>query len=152
MSPYVVNQDSLCKTYDLCAISNHYGGLGGGHYTAYCKNKSTGKWYHFDDSSVTEMDGDSHDRLVSKAAYVLVYLRQDVSKEFMRQSSTYDDEMGEKDDEMSEKDDEMVKKDEDMDEESHDDDHEKGDHEIPKTEDEEGSEPLQMDDVEGSKD
>jgi hypothetical protein len=98
------------------------------------------------------MDGDSHDRLVSKAAYVLVYLRQDVSKEFMRQSSTYDDEMGEKDDEMSEKDDEMVKKDEDMDEESHDDDHEKGDHEIPKTEDEEGSEPLQMDDVEGSKD
>ena len=32
--------------------------------TAYCKNKNTGKWHHFDDSSVTEMDGDGHDRLV----------------------------------------------------------------------------------------
>jgi len=24
--------------YELYAISNHYGGLGGGHYTAYAKN------------------------------------------------------------------------------------------------------------------
>ena len=24
--------------YDLYAISNHYGGLGGGHYTAFAKN------------------------------------------------------------------------------------------------------------------
>lgn len=29
--------------YELYAISNHYGGLGGGHYTAYGKNR--GKWY-----------------------------------------------------------------------------------------------------------
>ena len=36
--------------YDLYAISNHYGGLGGGHYTAYAKNDS--KWYQFNDSSV----------------------------------------------------------------------------------------------------
>lgn len=25
--------------YDLYAVSNHFGGLGGGHYTAYAKNK-----------------------------------------------------------------------------------------------------------------
>lgn len=24
--------------YDLYAVSNHFGGLGGGHYTAYAKN------------------------------------------------------------------------------------------------------------------
>lgn len=30
--------------------------------TAYCKNKDTGKWYHFDDSSVSEMESD--ERLV----------------------------------------------------------------------------------------
>ena len=30
--------------------------------TAYCKNKDTGKWYHFDDSSVSEVD--STNRLV----------------------------------------------------------------------------------------
>ena len=35
--------------YDLYAVDNHYGGLGGGHYTAYAKNHETGKWYDFDD-------------------------------------------------------------------------------------------------------
>jgi ubiquitin C-terminal hydrolase len=34
---------SIAPIYDLYAISNHYGGLGGGHYTAYAKNSS--KWY-----------------------------------------------------------------------------------------------------------
>lgn len=29
--------------YELYAVSNHYGGLGGGHYTAFAKNKD--KWY-----------------------------------------------------------------------------------------------------------
>lgn len=36
--------------YDLYAISNHFGGLGGGHYTAYAKNN--GQWFQFNDSSV----------------------------------------------------------------------------------------------------
>ena len=35
--------------YDLYAVDNHYGGLGGGHYTAYAKNIENGKWYNFDD-------------------------------------------------------------------------------------------------------
>ena len=35
--------------YDLYAISNHYGSLNGGHYTAFCKNPIAGKWYEFDD-------------------------------------------------------------------------------------------------------
>lgn len=34
--------------YDLFAVDNHYGGLGGGHYTAYAKNFEDGKWYSFD--------------------------------------------------------------------------------------------------------
>ena len=33
--------------YDLYAVSNHYGGLGGGHYTAYAKNGN--KWFEFND-------------------------------------------------------------------------------------------------------
>jgi ubiquitin carboxyl-terminal hydrolase 4/11/15 len=39
--------------YDLYAVSNHYGSLNGGHYTAFCKNAPTDKWYHFNDSSVS---------------------------------------------------------------------------------------------------
>jgi ubiquitin carboxyl-terminal hydrolase 4/11/15 len=37
--------------YDLYAISNHSGGMGGGHYTAYVKNFKNGKWYNMNDSS-----------------------------------------------------------------------------------------------------
>ena len=38
--------------YDLCGVSNHFGSLNGGHYTASCKNAATGQWHYFNDSSV----------------------------------------------------------------------------------------------------
>ncbi|XP_065845344.1 ubiquitin carboxyl-terminal hydrolase 15-like [Oscarella lobularis] len=66
--------------YDLCAVSNHYGGLGGGHYTAYCKNKTTGDWYHFDDSNVTKVH-DVEATVRSKAAYLLIYLQKNLKEE-----------------------------------------------------------------------
>ena len=34
--------NSADPLYELYAVSNHYGGMGGGHYTAYAKNE--GKW------------------------------------------------------------------------------------------------------------
>jgi ubiquitin carboxyl-terminal hydrolase 4/11/15 len=40
--------------YDLYAVDEHIGGLGGGHYRAFALNHLDGKWYHFDDSFVTE--------------------------------------------------------------------------------------------------
>jgi ubiquitin C-terminal hydrolase len=55
MSPYVLSKDLKNKNsvkYDLYAVSNHYGSLAFGHYTAFCKNYETGKWYDFNDSSV----------------------------------------------------------------------------------------------------
>lgn len=61
--------------YDCYAVSNHYGGLGAGHYTAYCLN-SDGTWCYYDDSSITK-DIDPKD-VVSEAAYVLYYRRHDV--------------------------------------------------------------------------
>lgn len=33
--------------YDLFAVDNHYGGLGGGHYTAFAKNFLDGNWYEY---------------------------------------------------------------------------------------------------------
>ncbi|KAK2534350.1 Usp4 [Columba guinea] len=41
--------------------------------TAYAKNKVNGKWYYFDDSSVSVA---SEDQIVTKAAYVLFYQRR----------------------------------------------------------------------------
>jgi ubiquitin carboxyl-terminal hydrolase 4/11/15 len=42
----------LQAIYDLYAVSNHFGGLGGGHYTAFAKNIYDNQWYNFDDSMV----------------------------------------------------------------------------------------------------
>lgn len=61
--------------YDCYAVSNHFGGLGGGHYTAFALSDD-GTWTDFDDSRVTT-DVDPKD-VVSAAAYVLYYRRRDV--------------------------------------------------------------------------
>ncbi|MBN3323596.1 UBP11 hydrolase, partial [Atractosteus spatula] len=60
--------------YDLMAVSNHYGGLRDGHYTSYARNKDNGQWYYFDDSKVTYA---REDQIVTNAAYLLFYQRQD---------------------------------------------------------------------------
>uniref|UniRef100_A0A8C4HJL3 Ubiquitin carboxyl-terminal hydrolase 4 n=1 Tax=Dicentrarchus labrax TaxID=13489 RepID=A0A8C4HJL3_DICLA len=74
MSEFVCDPKAGPYIYDLIAVSNHYGGMGGGHYTAYGKNKVDGKWYYFDDSSVSSA---TEDQIVTKAAYVLFYQRRD---------------------------------------------------------------------------
>lgn len=61
--------------YDIYAISNHYGGLGGGHYTAYAKNKYDEQWYHFDDQSVMHVPDPT--AIITPAAYVLFYRRRE---------------------------------------------------------------------------
>lgn len=61
--------------YDLFAVSNHYGGMGGGHYTAYAKYRDDGSWHYYDDSSVRASNPDD---VQSTAAYVLFYHRKDV--------------------------------------------------------------------------
>uniref|UniRef100_A0A4W3JN07 Ubiquitin carboxyl-terminal hydrolase n=1 Tax=Callorhinchus milii TaxID=7868 RepID=A0A4W3JN07_CALMI len=76
MSEFVYNPKAGLCIYDLVAITNHYGGMGGGHYTAYAKNQIDGQWYYFDDSSVSAA---SEDQIVTKAAYVLFYQRREPS-------------------------------------------------------------------------
>ncbi|CAD8072992.1 unnamed protein product [Paramecium sonneborni] len=64
--------------YDLYAISNHFGGLGGGHYTAFAKNYYDNIWYNFDDSAVNAIREDSiNSTLITSAAYVLFYRRRE---------------------------------------------------------------------------
>lgn len=80
MSEYVLNpaqREQKRLTYDLIGVANHFGGLGGGHYTAYAKNESLDAWYSFDDALVTPT---SSSNVVTRSAYVLFYqLREDCS-------------------------------------------------------------------------
>ena len=64
--------------YDLWAVSNHMGGLGGGHYTAYVKNRVSGGWYLHDDSRVSPV---SEDDIKSSSAYVLFYSARGLQEE-----------------------------------------------------------------------
>lgn len=50
-------------TYDLYAVSNHYGGLNGGHYTAHVYNGYKQNWFYFDDTRVSQSN--EHDAQVS---------------------------------------------------------------------------------------
>ncbi|KAI9024072.1 hypothetical protein DFJ74DRAFT_64702 [Hyaloraphidium curvatum] len=65
----------LNYVYDLYAISNHYGGLNGGHYTAFVRSGYRhGQWYHFDDSRVSMIQESEVKQ--SKGAYLLFYVRR----------------------------------------------------------------------------
>jgi hypothetical protein len=58
--------------YDLFAVSEHIGGMGGGHYTAKCLNEVDQKWYSFNDSTVSPTTASA---AVSGSAYVLFHRR-----------------------------------------------------------------------------
>jgi len=73
LSKWAVNPADANAVYDLYAISNHMGSMGGGHYTAYCRNLVDGKWYLHDDSSIRET---SVQHIKSPSAYVLFYVRR----------------------------------------------------------------------------
>ncbi|KAF5477969.1 hypothetical protein F2P56_004572 [Juglans regia] len=72
LSKYVKSKDGKSHVYELYAISNHYGGLGGGHYTAYAKLVDENRWYHFDDGHVAPVD---ENEIKTSAAYLLFYQR-----------------------------------------------------------------------------
>ncbi|PAA88514.1 hypothetical protein BOX15_Mlig007643g1 [Macrostomum lignano] len=76
MGAWAINpQPQAPATYSLVSVANHFGGLGGGHYTAYGLNCRDQRWYEFDDSIVSPADPRS---VVSGAAYLLVYVRSDL--------------------------------------------------------------------------
>ena len=72
MGKYVCGPDKPFSKYDLFAVSQHFGGTGGGHYTAVCKNID-GKWYDYNDSSCSSTSASS---IVTSSAYVLFYRKK----------------------------------------------------------------------------
>ncbi|XP_017466689.1 PREDICTED: ubiquitin carboxyl-terminal hydrolase 8 isoform X1 [Rhagoletis zephyria] len=73
MTPYIAKSESRSvtpKTYQLYGVSNHYGSMESGHYTAFCKSGNYARWFKFDDQVVTPLDTSN---VVSGAAYILFY-------------------------------------------------------------------------------
>ncbi|XP_050245151.1 ubiquitin carboxyl-terminal hydrolase 5 isoform X1 [Quercus robur] len=73
LTNYVANKiTSRRQLYELYALTNHYGGMGSGHYTAHIKLLDENRWYNFDDHQVSPI----HEEEVKTAhAYVLFYRR-----------------------------------------------------------------------------
>jgi hypothetical protein len=74
LSQTVKSQGGGTPTYDLYAVSNHLGGLGGGHYTAYALNRFDDRWYEFNDSTYSSIDPKTTFEQ-SSSPYVLFYNR-----------------------------------------------------------------------------
>ncbi|WOL10894.1 ubiquitin carboxyl-terminal hydrolase 8-like isoform X1 [Canna indica] len=72
LSRYLACKSKEPSKYRLYAVSNHYGNMGGGHYTAYIYHEVDGCWYDFDDGYVHPI---AEDTVKSSAAYVLFYQR-----------------------------------------------------------------------------
>ena len=88
-----MQEEGKSPIYDLFAVDNHYGGLGGGHYTAYASNfmEENQTWYEYNgewsaesslnktllmviDSSVSRRP--DAQKVVTNAAYLLFYRRR----------------------------------------------------------------------------
>ncbi|CAA3029771.1 ubiquitin carboxyl-terminal hydrolase 5 [Olea europaea subsp. europaea] len=72
VTSYIANKNTPHQIYELYALTNHYGGMGSGHYTAHIKLLNENRWYNFDDSHISVINEDD---VKSAAAYVLFYRR-----------------------------------------------------------------------------
>jgi ubiquitin carboxyl-terminal hydrolase 4/11/15 len=82
MNPYCGDESvdgESTPIYDLFAVTNHYGRMGFGHYTACARdlwdncNSSEAKWHEYDDDSVVDI---SESGVATNAAYILFYKRR----------------------------------------------------------------------------
>ncbi|XP_073317409.1 ubiquitin carboxyl-terminal hydrolase 5-like [Primulina huaijiensis] len=78
LTNYVASKSNTQRQiYELYALTNHYGGMGSGHYTAHIKLLDENKWYNFDDSHLSPINEED---VKSVAAYVLFYRKVNSDK------------------------------------------------------------------------
>ena len=78
LSAYVTNpKKGRTIPYDLVAVSNHWGSLSGGHYTAYGKIAQTNDWYDYNDKRVEQVDISQVKK--NQDAYILIYQQQQIT-------------------------------------------------------------------------
>ncbi len=76
LSAYVTGYNNNSYIYDLYGVCNHSGGLMGGHYTSFVKN-SNGKWYHFNDTFVSEVG--INEQIITPKAYCFFYRKKTIT-------------------------------------------------------------------------
>jgi ubiquitin C-terminal hydrolase len=72
LSKYVIGYNKETFVYDLYGVCNHSGSVLGGHYTSFVKNAND-KWYHFNDSSVLEIQ---ENQILTSKAYCFFYRKR----------------------------------------------------------------------------
>lgn len=75
LSNYVIGYKKNSYIYELYGVCNHSGNVLGGHYTAYVKNANN-KWYHFNDTTISEISESNISSIVSPRAYCLFYRKK----------------------------------------------------------------------------
>ena len=93
MSKYIVGgaPEGESLIYDCYAISNHFGNMGFGHYTAFAQNPLDKKWYEYDDSRVKEISIQNlQQTVVTNAAYNLFFRRRDWHEANMESGVDFD--------------------------------------------------------------
>ena len=73
LEEFMIGYDKKSYLYDLYGISNHSGGVQGGHYTSYVKMEDD-KWYHFNDTLVQKVNNTNE--LKSQKAYCFFYRKK----------------------------------------------------------------------------
>ncbi len=73
LSKYVIGYNKDSYIYDLYGVCNHSGSGMGGHYTSFVKN-ANGKWYHYNDTSVSEVT--MAQQIITPKAYCFFYRKQ----------------------------------------------------------------------------
>jgi ubiquitin C-terminal hydrolase len=73
LSNYVIGYNKDSYIYDLYGVCNHSGSVMGGHYTSFVKN-ANGKWYHYNDTSVSEVSIDK--QIITPKAYCFFYRKR----------------------------------------------------------------------------
>jgi ubiquitin C-terminal hydrolase len=73
LSKYVIGYNKNTYVYDLYGVCNHSGSVMGGHYTSFVKN-ANGKWYHYNDTSVSEVA--MAQQIVTPKAYCFFYRKR----------------------------------------------------------------------------
>ena len=72
LSEFVRGYNRESYVYNLYGICNHLGGPMGGHYTSFVRNMNN-KWYHCNDTNISEVKDNALDSLVGPQAYCFFY-------------------------------------------------------------------------------